>query len=85
MSKQQIGVVGMAVMGRNLALNIESRGYTVSGYGMKVPSRFSFLNRRCATIATMIATSCVRLDAPASHPPVSAGCAALIRPTAHGL
>lgn len=32
MSKQQIGVVGMAVMGRNLALNIESRGYTVSIY-----------------------------------------------------
>jgi len=30
MAKQQIGVVGMAVMGRNLALNIESRGYTVS-------------------------------------------------------
>lgn len=32
MSKQQIGVVGMAVMGKNLALNIESRGYTVSVY-----------------------------------------------------
>lgn len=30
MSKQQIGVVGMAVMGENLALNIESKGYTVS-------------------------------------------------------
>lgn len=30
MSTQQIGVIGMAVMGRNLALNIESRGYTVS-------------------------------------------------------
>ncbi|WP_281887918.1 NADP-dependent phosphogluconate dehydrogenase [Paenibacillus sp. YYML68] len=30
MSKQQIGVVGMAVMGKNLALNIESRGFTVS-------------------------------------------------------
>lgn len=30
MSKQQIGVVGMAVMGRNLALNIESKDYTVS-------------------------------------------------------
>lgn len=27
--KAQIGVVGMAVMGKNLALNIESRGYTV--------------------------------------------------------
>lgn len=32
MTKQQIGVVGMAVMGRNLALNIESRGYTVAIY-----------------------------------------------------
>lgn len=32
MSKQQIGVVGMAVMGRNLALNIESKNYTVSIY-----------------------------------------------------
>ncbi|RBT33933.1 6-phosphogluconate dehydrogenase, decarboxylating [Enterococcus faecium] len=30
MSKQQIGVVGMAVMGKNLALNIESRGYSVT-------------------------------------------------------
>lgn len=32
MSKQQIGVMGMAVMGKNLALNIESRGYSVSIY-----------------------------------------------------
>ncbi|QCI17519.1 NADP-dependent phosphogluconate dehydrogenase [Buchnera aphidicola (Acyrthosiphon lactucae)] len=30
MSQQQIGVVGMAVMGRNLALNIESKNYSVS-------------------------------------------------------
>lgn len=30
MNKPQIGVVGMAVMGKNLALNIESRGYTVA-------------------------------------------------------
>ncbi|MES1868072.1 NAD(P)-binding domain-containing protein, partial [Escherichia coli] len=30
MSQQHIGVYGMAVMGSNLALNIESRGYTVS-------------------------------------------------------
>ena len=30
MSKQQIGVVGMAVLGKNLALNIESRGYSVA-------------------------------------------------------
>lgn len=32
MSKQQVGVIGMAVMGKNLALNIESRGYSVSIY-----------------------------------------------------
>ncbi|WP_269533240.1 NADP-dependent phosphogluconate dehydrogenase [Chitinimonas sp. BJYL2] len=32
MSKQSIGVIGMAVMGRNLALNIESRGHAVSIY-----------------------------------------------------
>lgn len=30
MAKQQIGVIGLAVMGRNLALNIESKGFTVS-------------------------------------------------------
>lgn len=32
MNKPQIGVVGMAVMGKNLALNIESRGYSVAIY-----------------------------------------------------
>ncbi len=30
MTKQQIGVVGLAVMGKNLAWNIESRGYSVA-------------------------------------------------------
>jgi 6-phosphogluconate dehydrogenase len=32
MSKQDVGVIGLAVMGKNLALNIESRGYSVSVY-----------------------------------------------------
>jgi len=32
MSKQQIGVVGLAVMGKNLALNMESKGFSVSVY-----------------------------------------------------
>ncbi|TLS37951.1 NADP-dependent phosphogluconate dehydrogenase [Pseudalkalibacillus caeni] len=32
MSKQQFGVIGLAVMGKNLAMNIESRGYSVSVY-----------------------------------------------------
>ena len=30
--KADIGVIGLAVMGQNLALNIESRGYTVAVY-----------------------------------------------------
>lgn len=32
MQKQQIGVIGLAVMGKNLALNIESKGFSVSVY-----------------------------------------------------
>lgn len=32
MTKANFGVVGMAVMGRNLALNVESRGYSVAIY-----------------------------------------------------
>lgn len=32
MTKQQIGVVGLAVMGKNLAWNMESKGYSVSVY-----------------------------------------------------
>ncbi|MFC3800713.1 NADP-dependent phosphogluconate dehydrogenase [Cohnella sp. GCM10012308] len=32
MSKQQIGVVGLAVMGKNLAFNIESKGFSVAVY-----------------------------------------------------
>lgn len=32
MTKQQVGVIGLAVMGKNLAFNIESRGYSVSVY-----------------------------------------------------
>ena len=32
MEKAQIGVIGMAVMGKNLALNIERQGYRVAVY-----------------------------------------------------
>ena len=30
--RAEFGVIGMAVMGQNLALNVESRGYTVAVY-----------------------------------------------------
>ncbi|OMP66616.1 NADP-dependent phosphogluconate dehydrogenase [Domibacillus epiphyticus] len=43
MSTQQIGVVGLAVMGKNLALNIESRGYSVSVYNRSADKTTSFL------------------------------------------
>jgi 6-phosphogluconate dehydrogenase len=32
MEKQEIGLIGLAVMGENLVLNIESKGYSVSVY-----------------------------------------------------
>lgn len=32
MAKQQFGVIGLAVMGKNLAMNIESKGYSVALY-----------------------------------------------------
>ncbi|OLN24136.1 phosphogluconate dehydrogenase (NADP(+)-dependent, decarboxylating) [Domibacillus antri] len=43
MTTQQIGVVGLAVMGKNLALNIESRGYSVAVYNRSADKTTSFL------------------------------------------
>lgn len=43
MSKQQIGVIGLAVMGKNLALNIESRGYSVAVYNRTTARTEEFL------------------------------------------
>lgn len=44
MTKQQIGVVGLAVMGKNLALNIESRGFTVSVFNRSREKTDDMLN-----------------------------------------
>jgi len=35
MSKQQFGVVGLAVMGRGLALNLAEHGFSVAGYNLE--------------------------------------------------
>ncbi|MGG0177937.1 NADP-dependent phosphogluconate dehydrogenase [Gottfriedia acidiceleris] len=43
MAKQQIGVIGLAVMGKNLALNIESRGFSISVYNRSVEKTEEFL------------------------------------------
>lgn len=43
MSKQQIGVIGLAVMGRNIALNIESKGYSVAVFNRTTARTEEFL------------------------------------------
>ncbi|WP_413302480.1 NADP-dependent phosphogluconate dehydrogenase [Bacillus sp. 1P10SD] len=43
MTKQQIGVIGLAVMGKNLALNIESRGYSVAVFNRSYDKTEAFL------------------------------------------
>src|SRR5690606_5057016 len=43
MSKQQIGVIGLAVMGKNLALNIESRGNSVAVFNRTYAKTQEFL------------------------------------------
>ncbi|WP_312092330.1 NADP-dependent phosphogluconate dehydrogenase [Niallia sp.] len=44
MTKQQFGVIGLAVMGKNLAMNIESRGYTVSVFNRSKEKTEEMLN-----------------------------------------
>ncbi|MBN2616993.1 MAG: decarboxylating NADP(+)-dependent phosphogluconate dehydrogenase [Spirochaetales bacterium] len=46
MSKMDVGVIGLAVMGENLALNIESRGYSVSVYNRTYSKTEEFIKGR---------------------------------------
>lgn len=46
MSKADIGLVGLAVMGENLVLNMESHGYTVAVYNRTVDKVDNFVNGR---------------------------------------
>ncbi|OCA82054.1 NADP-dependent phosphogluconate dehydrogenase [Pseudobacillus wudalianchiensis] len=48
MTKQQVGVIGLAVMGKNLALNIESRGYSVAVYNRSPEKTEEFLKTEAA-------------------------------------
>ncbi|SER47725.1 6-phosphogluconate dehydrogenase [Gracilibacillus ureilyticus] len=43
MEKQQVGVVGLAVMGKNLAMNIESRGHSVAVFNRSYEKTEAFL------------------------------------------
>ncbi len=46
MRQSDIGLIGLAVMGENLAMNIERRGFTVSVYNRTVKKVEDFLNGR---------------------------------------
>lgn len=48
MRKSDIGVIGLAVMGENLVLNMESKGFTVSVYNRTVEKVTSFIQGRAA-------------------------------------
>ena len=45
MAKQNFGMVGLGVMGENLALNIESRGFSVVGFDLDPKKVDSFAAR----------------------------------------
>ncbi len=48
MKKADIGLIGLAVMGENLAMNIESRGFTVAVYNRTTSRVDSFVEGRAA-------------------------------------
>src|SRR6185369_15576644 len=45
MSKAQVGLVGLAVMGENLALNIEEKGFPIAVFNRTVARVDQFLER----------------------------------------
>jgi 6-phosphogluconate dehydrogenase len=46
MAKQQVGLIGLAVMGENLALNIESRGYSMAVFNRTYKKTEDLINGR---------------------------------------
>src|SRR6186713_1660132 len=44
-AKQEVGIVGLAVMGENLALNIAEKGFSISVYNRSTDKVDSFLKR----------------------------------------
>ncbi|MBP3193877.1 NADP-dependent phosphogluconate dehydrogenase [Natronogracilivirga saccharolytica] len=46
MEKKEIGVIGLAVMGENISLNIESRGFSVAVYNLEKEMTEDFINSK---------------------------------------
>ena len=57
MSTYQFGIVGLGVMGENLALNVESRGYPAAGYDLDEKKRQSaaekWAGKKMATVGSL--------------------------------
>ena len=47
MAKQQFGITGMAVMGQNLALNVESKGFPIAVHNRTGSRTKEFYEQRC--------------------------------------
>jgi 6-phosphogluconate dehydrogenase len=46
MTKRTFGVIGLAVMGENLALNVESRGFPIAVYNRTASKTEEFMKTR---------------------------------------
>jgi len=58
MSQADIGLIGLAVMGENLILNMESKGFTVACFNRTVSKVDNFINGRAAG-KNIVGTHCV--------------------------
>src|SRR5450759_4871465 len=66
--KSDIAIIGLAVMGENLALNMESKGYTVSVFNRHTERVTAFLSSRGQGKNIRGADSLVNLTAQLEHP-----------------
>jgi 6-phosphogluconate dehydrogenase len=59
-----IGILGLGVMGRSLALNFERNGYSVAGYDVKLKFDQSFFNEKNIRVFDTLETLVQSLDKP---------------------
>ena len=58
MKKADIGLIGLAVMGENLVMNMESKGFTVAVYNRTTSKVDAFVNGRAAVVAQDAVSDC---------------------------
>jgi len=64
-----IGLIGLAVMGENLILNMESKGFTVACYNRTVSKVDDFIAGRAAGKKNYRSTQCQGADCQPETPP----------------